>query len=266
MNTWQVCRQLAYLLRSAAWPSGGERVFGDVVVTQAPVEALLGKLRPPAALIRVGGAVSDDDVPSLLTEELEVALVASSVGDEKGQAALLGAARSSGQTSSKGRGLLELEEELFRAAAILGGASGVRLNLTAKTGGQALLDGTTLAASRGYAFRARTSAYRSYPAPTLLVATPTGSGNVSLTWSVPPARYDRLNVVLRRAAGSTAPTSVSDGTGVTLASALATSVTDSPGAGTFSYALFAGYDETSATPTTADRHSSSVTRTGVVVT
>lgn len=236
------------------------------MVTQAPVESLLAKLRAPFALIRVGGATADDDVPSLLTEELEVALVASSVGDEKGQSALLGAARSSGRTSSKGRGLLELEEELFRAAALLGGASGIRLNLSAKTGGQALLDGTTLAASRGYTFRARTSVYRSYPAPSLLVATPAGSGSVSLTWSVPPARYDRLEVVLRRASGATAPTSATDGTGVTLSGALATSVTDSPGVGTFSYAIFAGYDETSATPATTDRWSSAVTRTGVVAT
>lgn len=267
MNAYQVTRQLAYLLRQATWPGSATAVFHDVKITQAPVDVLLGQLRAPFALIRVGSGSPDDQAPRLMEEGLEVAIVASSAGDGTGQVALVGGPRAGGQTSSSGRGVLELEEELLRAAAKLGGQNGVRLNLVASGRGEALLDGTTLAASRGYSFRARTSTERSYRAPSLFVATAgaPGSGNVSMTWDLPPARFDRLEVVLRRASGATAPTSPTDGTGVALSGPLATSVTDSPGAGTWSYALFAGYDETSATPTTSDRWSSPVTRTSVVV-
>ena len=93
-----------------------------------------------------------------------------------------------------------------------------------------------------------------------------GVGSVTLAWTLPPARFDRLRVVLIRKAGSSAPTSVSDGTAVTLSGDLATSKTDTIAAGTYSYSLFAVYDETHATPTTVEKYSAAATKTAIVVT
>lgn len=268
MSPWQAARQLKHLLLAAAWPGGAtERVFGAVVVSQATSDRVLGSARLPLALIRVGGGTADDQEPRLIRESLEVVLMAQVPGDALGEAALIGGPRAGGVGSSGGRGLLELEEVLLGAAAKLGGSSGIRLRLSGKSRGEAQLDevhGGIVA--RGYVFEAWLGSARSYPPPVNLVATDQGGGDVELTWDLPPDRFDRLEVVLRRAAGATPPSSPTDGTGVTLGSALATSVTDSPGAGTFSYALFAGYDETSESPTTTDRWSSAVSRAGVVVT
>lgn len=268
MSPWQVARQLRSLLLAATWPDGvAARVFGSVLVTQAPNARVMGSLRFPAALIRVGGGASDDQDPRLTSEAIEVTLFVSVPGDALGEIPLLGGPRAGGVGASGGRGLLEVEEILLGVVAKIGGDSGVRLRVASKGRGQVQGDGVqSYIMARGYVLEAWTTSARSYPRPENLVATPAGGGVVNLSWSLPPSRFDRLQVVLRRAAGATAPTSATDGTGVTLASALATSVSDSPGAGTFSYALFAGYDETSATPTTTDRWSISVTRLSVVVT
>lgn len=110
------------------------------------------------------------------------------------------------------------------------------------------------------------TAARFYHPPRNLVATG-GVGQVALTWVLPPTRFDTITTpILRRASGATAPTSVTSGTGVTL-SAGATSVTDSGlAAGTYSYSIFMPYDETSTSPTTADRWSGATSVTSVTVT
>ena len=133
---------------------------------------------------------------------------------------------------------------------------------TAQATGQ--VDGSLLAAGRAVAWTsfnvdAVGTAEAYYHPARVLQATASGGGAVALTWAIPPDRWDRVNVVLRRAAGATAPSSATAGTSVTLASVLATSVTDTPGAGQFSYALFSGYDRDG--DGDVDTHSASVTRT-----
>lgn len=270
MNAWQAARQLRSLLLAAAWPDGtAGGVFGDVLVTQDEFSAVSQAFRSPMALIRVGQGTADRQQPKLIRQQIEVALVVALPGGAGAQASLLGGPRTGGQGASSGRGLLEVEEQLLRVAGKLGGANGVRLQLVGSGAGEPVQDprhGWLVA--RGFVFEAWLSSERSYPAPVNLVATAVGasSGQVTLTWRNPPSRFDLLSVILRRASGSTAPASATDGTGVTLSGPLAISVTDTPGAGTWSYALFAAYDEVSATPATADRYSSSITRTGVVAT
>lgn len=270
MNAWQVVRQLKALLEDAAWNDGNaEPVFGAVVVTSRKVEEIAGRLRLPAAILRVIDAQADRDNPELVTQRLEVAMVARVAADPLGETVVIGGARSGGQGSSQGRGLLELEEEVLSAVRALDERHGVRLRAL-WGGAAAVLDiggQVGYAATAAVRFEAWTTTARSYPAPTRLAATANGAGEVALTWELPPDRYDRLEVILRRAAGATAPASVTDGTGVTLASALATSVTDDPGAGTFSYAIFAGYDDAlpwrGGSGGTSDRYSSSDTATVV---
>jgi hypothetical protein len=73
-------------------------------------------------------------------------------------------------------------------------------------------------------------------------------------------RFDRRQMVLRR--GATLPASATAGTGVTLSGDLATSVVDTPGAGTWYYALFAAYDEYGSASN--ERYSAAATTSAVV--
>lgn len=82
------------------------------------------------------------------------------------------------------------------------------------------------------------------PTPTATVAPTAG---VKLTWTPAPDRYDFRRYVCRRASGSTAPTSATGGTGVTITNETVRTtsyLTDNPGNGTWSYSLFVAYDET----------------------
>ena len=110
---------------------------------------------------------------------------------------------------------------------------------------------------------------RFYPPPIRFTAVDATAGNATLAWVNPPDRYDfhssataRGGMILRRAAGSTPPTGPTDGTGITLSGDFAESKTDDPGAGEFSYALFAGYDET--LDASNDRFSAAATATVTV--
>jgi hypothetical protein len=93
-----------------------------------------------------------------------------------------------------------------------------------------------------------------------LAGTIPGGGSTVLTWNLPPARYDRNALILRRAAGTTPPASTTAGTGIAVG-ALVTTLLNTPGVGTFSYSLFMGYDELNSTPTTSDRFSAAATLT-----
>jgi len=262
VNAWQVMRQLRYLLREADWSdSPGSPVFGTSVYVTSGVDpsAAATRLRFPACLIAPGSTQVDEDQDDLDESTIVVTLCASVPGDWTGEAALLGAARAGGAGSSGGRGLLELEEVVRDAVGYLDGQDGIRLQIVGASEPEPTpLEGNTFAVARRIELSAWCRVDRSYPPARGLAATTAGA-TVALAWTTPPTRYDLLRMVLRRAAGSTAPTSPTAGTGVTLGSGLATSVNDTPGAGTWSYALFAGYAETGgATP---DRYSSAATLT-----
>jgi hypothetical protein len=192
--------------------------------------------------------------------------------DDHGEAALIGWTRAAtqGQGKSTGRAADEVAGRLIEAIFT---ARGSTIDSTHAIQARVIpvdrliaVDGMQVVARPFELEVYNATVARRYHVPKKLRATG-GVGQVSLTWSLPPTRFDTLSVILRRAAGATAPATVTDGTGVTLASALATSVTDSGlAAGTYSYSLFAAYDETTATPTTADRYSSPATATSVTVT
>ena len=260
MNAWQAARQLKALLAAATWPdSPTEPVFGKVLISVAPTERVTGQLRFPFALIVPTDASADDDQPTLETQNYSVRIVQRVASDAWGEAALIGGPRPGGQGSSRGRGIMELEEEVLRAAGALDAQNGIRLQLVWRSAVGAAEDAELgYVASREYQLSGWVSSLRDYPAPTRLAGTTPGGGSTVLSWTLPPSRYDRKALVLRRAAGATAPASATAGTGVTVG-ALVSTVTDSPGAAQFSYALFMGYDETGSG--VADRHSAAETLT-----
>lgn len=263
MTPWQVLKQIDYLLGAEAWDeSPTEKVFAAVKMTPGLSPEAQVELRAPFVLLNVEDAEMDEDEPRQMLQRFSAMLVVSSGQDAIGEAALVGGSRGGGQGSSKGRGILEIEEKLIDTIAKLDQTSGVRLRLLAKGAvAAAVTDEGEYFASRTYTFEGICTVERHYH-PALRFAATVAGPNVSLSWVLPPDRWDRKRMVLRRASGSTPPASATAGTGVTLSGDLATSVTDAPGSGTWSYALFAGYDETSSG--SPERYSASATKTVTV--
>lgn len=249
MNDWQLCRQVRYLLQQAKWEDGSTPVFApsSIIITAAPTEQALADRRTPIAVIVPAIAQIDPefsaDVVHLVRQEVRVTIVTATMGDALGENAVLGGNRAGFNTSAN-RGLLEIGEKVRDALLRVDDDDGVRLSLFAASAAGAQ-PGTSLGyvAYREYVFIGRVTTQRSYRAPRAMTATG-GSGEVALTFSLPATRFDTSHLVLRRASGSTAPSSVTGGTGVTLGSNLPTSFTDTGlAAGTYSYALFMAYDE-----------------------
>lgn len=268
MNAWQVARQLRYLLAGRLWPGTAVPVFGRVWVTaEVDAEMVLHGILP-LALVRPGAAQADPtygEEPDLLRQSFVVRVLASVAGDPVGESAILGSHRTGTPAASFGRGVLEIEEELFAAIEVLVSSTGVHVYHRASSAAAVDLEPKLgLIAGREYEFETLVTADRFYHPPTRLTATDATGGQATLAWRVTPDRFDRYRVVLRRAAGATPPATITAGTGVTLASNLATSVTDSPGAGPFAYALFGTYDDSSATPDSDDFASAADTATVTV--
>lgn len=270
MNELQCLKQLRYLLRARKWSGGSTPyVFSprSVRVTIGPQEDALREMPPPLCLIRPDVAESDpkyDEQPDLVRATVILRLVASVMGDEVGENALLGANRVDGIYGSKNRGLFEIEEEMFGAVNLLNEIGGIKIAGREKGAVLAEVDPQLgYVCFRDYSFELWCTKNRFYHGPTRMVATG-GVGSVALTWTLPPDRFDRNTMYLRRAAGATPPATVTDGTGVTLSGALATSVSDVIAAGTYSYSLFCGYDDFE--DDTVRSYSAPVSKASVVVT
>ena len=266
MNTWQVCNQLKYLLLAESWPEGKtEPVFGQVKVSAGPTETGLAQLRFPFVILTPSDAAADAEEPKLLAQNLDARLVVRNAGDPWGEDALMGGARANGTGSSDGRGLLEIEELLFDAIGNLQVLSGVKLKVIYKSSPEPVQDSTHgYVVVRDYRFELWVTQDRSYAPASRFTAVDATGGDASLAWRVPPSRYDLRQVFVRRAAGATPPPTVTSGTAVVLPSLLPSLVTDSPGAGTFSYSVFVGYDDLN--QGASDRFSAPVSVASVVVT
>lgn len=248
MNVWQVEKQLRYLLRARLWQeAGGVVVFGSVHITNTLTEKAVSTLRTPFVLIQTGGSTADPERPGYVHQEIPLILCVGMFGDQFGESAMIGANRPTTgvPTASQGRGLLEVEEELLGTVRQVQETSGVKIVSRSKSSAEALIIANRHDVyARSYNLEADCTDQRYYHPPLRLAATG-GVGSVSLTWSLPPDRYDRRQILLRRAVGATPPASSTAGTGVTLGGLLATSVSDGGLApGTYSYAIFCGYDET----------------------
>lgn len=264
MNAWQVAKQLRSLLQEATWPDGGSVVFGKVLISAGIDLGAEAQLRFPFARIWPLDMRPDPDEINLVSQRFAVQIVANVPGDCWGETVLVGGARGGGQGGSSGRGLMELEEVFFDAVSSLNETDGVRIRLSA-SGAAAAANSQDhgYVASRDYELQAWCSADRSYPPASRVSATDQGSQVARLAWTLPGERYDRVSVVVRRASGSTAPASVTDGTGVTV-SGVPSTVDDSVGsAGTYSWAVFVGYDELGTG--SADRYSPAAVVEGVAI-
>jgi hypothetical protein len=268
VNLWQTLRQVQALLKAQTW-DGSTKVFhpSSVLIVPDLTDEQLVSLPGAVACIHDLGGEQDDEMPGLSRERVGVQIATCVPSHAWGEAALIGANRA-GQASSAGRGLLELEEMVHDAVGKLVGPNGQRVQFRGRSGTQTFpIEENVLVCRKTYVFEAMTTMDRSYPPAARFVATG-GSGQVAMTWGAPPSRYDTRRMILRYAAGATAPTSATAGTGVTLGGSPdgsgVTSATPALAAGTYSFALFAAYDEYGTG--TDERYSAAVTRTSVVVT
>jgi len=261
MNSWQCLKQIKSLLVAQTWTGSATAVFpsGSVIITQAPPRTGIHLNRMPYAFIGLGSGSSDpvhDELPDKLRTDVIVALSAMIPGDPYGEAALIGRNIQS-TTDSRGRGILELEEELFNAVELLNEIDGVVIQFRAMGSPAPEYDETHgYIVKRAYRFEMDCTASRQYSEASKFAATE-AAGTVTLTWTLPPSRYDRLAMILRFASGSTAPADKDGGTGITVDPVLGTTEAHAPGAGTYSYRLITAYDEDE--DGTADRWSTGVT-------
>ena len=157
MNTWQITRQLQYLIRSRKWTGSSALVFhtDSVKVTAAPQESAIEQMIMPACIIRPLGGTTDpeaSEAADLTEQEIGITVAVAHVGDSWGEYPLVGGQRT-GQTSSVGRGLLEIEEELFNAVELLNTDDGVVIQHRASSMAQVQYVGDRHILLRDYLFR-----------------------------------------------------------------------------------------------------------------
>lgn len=274
MNILQQPKQLRYLFEASVWAEGlAEPHFGKVICTTRRDNAIaeLGGITP-GVIIRFAGATPDREHPQKSLANWELELVCCVPEDGYAQGPLIGASTVSG--SSAGRGVLEMVEYLWAALGIqmdtaqgrstVGDVSGFTIVGWAANYGAASVDQQHAVGVLPCTLTTVATLGRYYTPIRRITATG-GAGSVSLSWTNPALRFDSYQIILRRASGATPPSSATSGTGVTLASNWATSVTDTIAAGTYSYAAFVSYDETNLVPATAQRYSIAATAASVVV-
>jgi len=268
VNRLQIARQVQTLLRAVAWADAEVAFAADsVVITLGIAEDVAIEPRLPLVMIRPGNEDSDpgnDEEPGSVGIEFSVVVVVANAQDQHGETALIGSQRTTGST---GRGLLEVEELVKLALLQKGPASGLPIVFRGSTTSEPITHSSLGYIVIGtYRFRAVGTVARTYQRPGGFAAT-AGAGSVALSWNA-ATRWDHRRFILRRASGSTAPATSASGTGVTLGGtpdgASATSVTDTLAAGTYSYSLFAAYDDTDSS--TDAQISAARSITGLVVT
>lgn len=266
MNCWQASRQIKFLLESAVWPDApGGPVFASVKVTQGMGEDE-GKaiLRFPMAFVSLQDGESDPVSPALKMQRWQVTAMVTNAGDIYGEDAIIGSHRSS-QGYSEGRGLLEVEELLLDTLNLADQTNGINIVLVGSSSPEAVLDENYgYVAERRYTFGSVLTTERTYQRPNggnaLIVTTTTpggGTSPVQVSWTAPAPRFDLHQasampllvssgqLLLTRKSGTAPPSSPSDGTPLTLSGPFAALYLDSlpTGSGSWSYGLFAQFDE-----------------------
>lgn len=125
MSVYDVVTKLKDILVAKQWNDTGKKVFGSVHITQMVTERGLAELRMPTALIRIGSADVDAEEPALIRQQIGVVIIVSVQGDLVGERAMIGANREAG--SPQGRGLLEVEQQMFNAIRLLNNENDIRI-------------------------------------------------------------------------------------------------------------------------------------------
>lgn len=265
LNRWQISKQLVYLLKAATAGSPAVAVLGTALESTAPIEDYLASgLTFPIATVRTLASDADPNHPARsIVQPFTISVASSGTTDNRGPSAYPG---SSGTASAQ----QSLEKAIKDLGAYLNGWAFVDTThgfqgIVRSQGAARFVTGPekwhAVADLEVEAFNQTTA--RSYHTAYRFKATASGGGAVALSWSLPPDRFDRLRVIVRRsAAGGSAPTSPTDGTAVTVTGGnLGTSatVTGLTAGQAYAFSIFVAYDETNSPPTTEEVYSAAVT-------
>lgn len=164
MTESQMFDELKDELIAQTWTGSSNAVFptGSVAITTNADLAMVGAIksaRMPWCLLQPLDSSSDpdhDEDPNLAVMNLQVRIMVSVPGDAIGENPLMGANKTGGSTKSEGRGLFEIEQELFNAIGKVNALEGVILQCRHKSAAQtALYDGGSVyVAFRDWRFEA----------------------------------------------------------------------------------------------------------------
>lgn len=202
-------------------------------------QELVGEASSHFAVFAPASDTGDAEHPAMVDQRYTAWLACVVYGDRTGYAPLIGGQWGDrGELGSDGRGLMEVQAPFLAAATKLTGADGIRAVCAYKSSiAPAMIDRTNWA-FRQFHFSCLASSVAYYHPIRRIQKV----GN-DLTWTIPPDRFDRFRVILRRADGTTTPPATpTDGEGVALATDLATSVTDAAAA-PHAYSAFMAYDD-----------------------
>lgn len=117
MSVLTAVQRLQTMLRARRWDANAsnEFVFGSasVVISNLSVfDEILDSTRLPVAIISIGTNTADEDHHGYQNQKFDLTIL-QGVVEEMGEEVIVGGFKSGGITSSKGRGILEIQKEVF---------------------------------------------------------------------------------------------------------------------------------------------------------
>jgi hypothetical protein len=250
LNEYQLSKQFRYLLRKTVWPDvGGGLIWSQRVhITNGMAQSEYAMLGSPSVLVGVNDNEADAQSPGYRKQTFTFTYWCAVAGDPRGENAMIGANRTGGNLTSSGRGILEYTEELSRLLRQIQETLGVKI-ISKHTSdvGTGIVPGLGYVAMRQMLVEAKCSDLRYYHPP-LRVKAVGASGHATLTWADPPDRFDGVSEPIQviYKAGSSPPTSISDGTAASVVARGVFTQVINLSAGTWSFTVFAGYTDSGA--------------------
>lgn len=163
MNTWQLLGVVKSKLEAAVWNEApNDSVFGTVKVTAGAQQSGIERARFPLLVIQPMDSSADAQEPKLLDQNLHFRLVTKVAGDAWGEAALMGGPESVPDGNSKGKGLLQVEEQMLLVIQDLQEKDGIRIRQISQSAIQATeVESLGFVILREYRMQAKTSTERS---------------------------------------------------------------------------------------------------------
>ncbi len=245
MNSWQQSQQIKFLALAEEWPDTIALLQPDSVhISLYDTVGILKWNTTPGLAIRLlqDAPLGNKGIrQGVLQLDWELTLFVSVGGDTSGESEIIGKDRGGTGGGARGRGLLEFETIIMAKFETLTKKDGLKLQFIGSNKARISQNQRQVHTERSLFFKSIGTRKRTYEEPSRLRST--GSAPIVLTWDLHPDRFDRLKVRLFR--NTSKITSIGQGGNVeiTLSGDLATTVSDSPGTGTFFYGLFGIYVE-----------------------